>query len=86
MINNQLMYLGGYVAGMLTWMIIMVIVAVAVHYISKPRKPYCRKPKDPDEEISYTCPRCGGVVGVYDMEDKYCSNCGQKIDWRKRSE
>ena len=44
--NDQLMYLGGYVAGMITWMIIAVIVAVAAYYRSKPGKPYYKKPVD----------------------------------------
>ena len=81
--NAQLMYLGGYAAGMITWMIIAVIAVVAVCYINKPRKPYYKKPTDKYEDGSYVCPRCGGSVGYYDMEDKYCSDCGQKIDWRK---
>ena len=81
--NEQLMYLGGYAAGMITSIIIVLIAAVAVYCMAGPRKPYYRKPEE-DEEATYACPRCGGTVGVYDMEDNYCSDCGQKIDWRKR--
>ena len=83
--NDQLMYLGGYVAGMITWMIIAVIVAVVAYYRSKPRKPYYKKPVDEYDDGHWICPRCGAGVGYYDIEDKYCSECGQKIDWRKRN-
>lgn len=74
-------YSTGWITASVIW---LSLAAVAVILKRKGRKPYCRKSKDPDEEISYACPRCGGTVGVYDMEDKYCSDCGQKIDWRKR--
>lgn len=57
--------------------------AVAVHLKRKGKKPYYKKPTDKYEDGNYVCPRCGGSVGYYDMEDKYCSGCGQKIDWSK---
>lgn len=83
MINDiQFTYICGYLSGIITWII---ITAAAVWLGRKGERPYYRKPKDQDEDISYACPRCGGTVGIYDMEDNYCSDCGQKIDWRKRN-
>ena len=29
---------------------------------------------------NYRCPRCNKVVG---LSDHYCSQCGQKLDWRR---
>lgn len=30
---------------------------------------------------AYNCPVCGENVGMYDIKNKYCPECGQKIDW-----
>ena len=83
--NEQLMYIAGYAAGMIVSLIIAIIKAVAVYCMFKAKKPYYRKPEE-DEDATYICPRCGGTVGWYDIEEDYCSDCGQKIDWRKRNE
>lgn len=29
----------------------------------------------------YDCPICKQIVGIGNIKDKYCNNCGQKIDW-----
>ena len=76
----QFAYICGYLTGMIIWLI---IIAVAVLLGRTSKKPFYKKPKEQDEDGSWLCPRCGGTVGFYDMEDKYCSECGQKIDWRK---
>lgn len=43
-----------------------------------PQKPILR---DKNDDV-YDCPVCGGVVSIYDYSDDYCSNCGQRIDWK----
>lgn len=31
--------------------------------------------------VTATCAKCGSIVDKPLTRDKYCSNCGQKIDW-----
>ena len=34
-----------------------------------------------NEEGGVECPFCGESVDYYIFTDKYCSNCGQALDW-----
>ena len=36
-----------------------------------------------NEEGGVECPFCGESVDYYIYLDKYCSNCGQALDWRE---
>lgn len=60
--------------------------------MSKGKKPIC------DTQITngifsifYYCPMCNRIVGIYDEEsgmdfqDKFCRECGQKIDWSEEN-
>ena len=46
-----------------------------------PKKPVFKESTDKHEDGCWTCPVCGGTVGVYDLRDNWCSDCGMKIDW-----
>lgn len=78
--NMQFTYICGHLMGMITW---LTIIAIVLFMGRSGRKPIYKKPTDKYEDGSWICPRCGGTVGFYDMADKYCSECGQKIDWSK---
>lgn len=36
---------------------------------------------DSATEIIYACPECGTSFGFYGDAEKFCHNCGEKIDW-----
>ena len=46
-----------------------------------PKKPVFKESTDKHEDGCWTCPVCGGTIGVYDLRDNWCSDCGIKIDW-----
>lgn len=48
-----------------------------------PKKPVYKESTDKHEEGCWTCPVCGGTVGVYDLRDNWCSDCGTMMDWSK---
>lgn len=48
-----------------------------------PKKPVFVKEDDELEKGRYACPVCNGTVGVFDMKDNYCSECGQKMHWSR---
>lgn len=35
----------------------------------------------PCTEILYKCPKCGTSFRILGSYEKFCHNCGQKIDW-----
>lgn len=37
----------------------------------------------PCTEILYKCPKCGTSFRILGSYEKFCHNCGQKIDWKK---
>lgn len=46
-----------------------------------PKKPICEY----DDE--FTCPCCGTTTEDYDVTTlKYCSECGQKLDWEETND
>lgn len=47
----------------------------------KPKKPTQMKSTNKLNSGYYECPECKNVVGVDDILNKYCPNCGQKLDW-----
>lgn len=48
-----------------------------------PVKPYEGHYEEPGEKpyIKYRCPCCNSRYQLSHHINKYCSNCGQKIDW-----
>ena len=46
-----------------------------------PKKPIEMKPTDKLMNGYYSCPICGGWVGMDEYSNNYCGNCGQAIDW-----
>lgn len=81
MINDiRFAYICGYLSGAITF---AVIASVAVLLSRKGKRSFYRNHVDEYDDGHWICPRCGAGVGWCDMEDKYCSDCGQKIDWRK---
>ena len=56
---------------------------VAIKALEKqmPKKPVYKESTDKHEDGCWTCPVCGGTVGVYDLRDNWCSDCGTMIDW-----
>ena len=46
-----------------------------------PKKPVFKESTDKHEDGCWTCPVCGGTVGVYDLRDNWCSDCGTMMDW-----
>lgn len=48
-----------------------------------PKKPVYKESTDKHEDGCWTCPVCGGTVGVYDLRDNWCSDCGTMMDWSK---
>ena len=46
-----------------------------------PKKPVEGNPDDFWESGNDYCPICGFAVRVEEYKDKYCSKCGQAIDW-----
>ena len=46
-----------------------------------PKKPVYKESTDKHEDGCWVCPVCGGTVGVYDLRDKWCSDCGTMMDW-----
>ena len=46
-----------------------------------PKKPVYKESTDKHEDGCWTCPVCGGTVGVYDLRDNWCSDCGTMMDW-----
>lgn len=46
-----------------------------------PKKPVYKESTDKYEDGCWTCPVCGGTVGVYDLRDNWCSDCGTMMDW-----
>ncbi len=36
---------------------------------------------DADVTVYLVCPNCGEMVGIDDMCDRFCRECGQAIDW-----
>jgi len=56
--------------------------------IKELEKQIAKKPREKHYEgegevpyIKYKCPSCDGRYSLCDIQDKYCKNCGQKIDW-----
>ena len=47
-------------------------------------KQIARKPDFTEDKTFALCPCCNGK-GLFDKQ-KYCDNCGQKIDWSEESE
>ena len=48
-----------------------------------PKKPVYKESTDKHEDGCWTCPVCGGTVGVYDLRDNWCPDCGTMMDWSK---
>ena len=48
-----------------------------------PKKPVFKESTDKHEDGCWVCPVCGGTVGVYDLRDNWCSDCGTMMDWSK---
>lgn len=48
------------------------------------KKQIARKPDFTEDKEFALCPCCNGK-GLFDKQ-KYCDNCGQKIDWSEESE
>ena len=46
-----------------------------------PKKPIEMKPTDKLMNGYYSCPMCGGWVGMDEYSNNYCGCCGSKIDW-----
>lgn len=46
-----------------------------------PKKPVFEEYTDKHEDGCWTCPVCGGTIGVYDLRDNWCSDCGTMMDW-----
>ena len=46
-----------------------------------PKKPVFEEYTDKLEDGCWVCPVCGGTVGVYDLRDNWCSDCGAMMDW-----
>jgi Zn finger protein HypA/HybF involved in hydrogenase expression len=57
---------------------------VAVKALEKqiPKKPSAMESTNKLTNGYFECPVCKDVVGVDDMQDVYCPNCGQKLDWK----
>lgn len=62
--------------------------------MSKSNKPIKSNDRDESGEYYWICPKCGNRVGGYIItgrsfndwgykEDKFCSECGIKINWNK---
>lgn len=68
-------------------------ISVAVYAGRKGKKPYYKKANDEYEDGIWICPECGATVGIFrfesvessDAKNRYCSNCGLKIDWRRKT-
>ena len=46
-----------------------------------PKKPVEMKPTDKLLNGYFSCPMCGGWVGMDEYSNEYCGCCGQKINW-----
>ena len=46
-----------------------------------PNKPVEMKPTDKLLNGYFSCPMCGGLVGMDEYSNEYCGCCGQKINW-----
>ena len=46
-----------------------------------PKKPVEIKPTDKLLNGYFSCPMCGGWVGMDEYSNEYCGCCGQKINW-----
>jgi hypothetical protein len=46
-----------------------------------PKRPIIDDEDDEEWESAYYCPVCNWYVGEENEEQKYCINCGQRIDW-----
>ena len=77
---TAIVFIVGYIVGMFAS---LVLVAVAVSMCSKGKEPEFVEIKDKCGEGHYICPICGMDVSFYKERNLYCSECGQKIDWRK---
>ena len=46
-------------------------------------KPIARSISDwsPNKEIQFKCRNCGQSFAFYRKKEKYCHNCGTKVDW-----
>lgn len=57
---------------------------IAIKALEKqiPKKPSAMESTNKLTNGYFECPVCKDVVGVDDMQDVYCPNCGQKLDWK----
>lgn len=44
--------------------------------------PFCISDWDNGDRILYRCPGCGTSFQFFGDLEKYCHNCGRKIEWR----
>lgn len=70
----------GYIAGMFS---AIIAGAVAVAFYSRGKKPEWVDVPDKHNAGHWICPQCGTDVSFYELRNKFCSECGTKIDWRK---
>ena len=51
-----------------------------------PKKPVFKEAVDECDTDNWVCPECGEIVKIFRIREKYCDNCGQKIDWSEQNE
>ena len=48
------------------------------------KKPVFEEATEKYEDGCWKCSVCSSMVGVFDLRDKYCSECGTKVDWSEK--
>ena len=74
----------GFVAGIF-WAFLIGLVATACERVNGKEPEFVEIHND-HEDGHWICPRCGQDVSFYEWRNNYCSDCGQKIDWRRIDE
>ena len=61
----------------------LMVVSIPFVFEIKGKEPEFVDIHNEHEDGHWICPRCGQDVSFYEWKNNYCSDCGQKIDWRK---